>query len=94
MPHTSDFGNGSPTHSCGYGEVAGLLGLARSGSYVSGQKFIRLEATTLPAEFVTVMRTKSFRALGTVPTTLAGQGICWVPPPGRSTTCVTVIGVE
>ena len=30
-PQISDFGNGSPTHSCGYGEVAGLLGEARSG---------------------------------------------------------------
>ena len=55
---------------------------------------MRLEATTLPAEFVTVMRTKSFREVGTFPRTLAGQGICWVPPPGRSTTCVMLIGVE
>jgi hypothetical protein len=61
---------------------------------VFGQKFIRLDATTLPAELLTVMRTKSFRLPGTFPTTLAGQRICWVPPPGRLITCVTVIGVE
>ena len=76
MPHTSDLGNGSPTHSCGYGEVAGLSVVARSGSYVSGQNPIFSVATTLPPEFVTVRWTNFFRALGIVPTTLDGQGIC------------------
>ena len=37
--------------------------------------------------------TKSRRPDGTFPTTLAGQGTCWVPPPGRWTTWVMVSGV-
>ena len=63
MPHTLAFWNGSDAQNCGYGEVDGLSGVARSGLKVSGQNPVRSRATTVPLEFLTVSRTKSRKPL-------------------------------
>ena len=92
MPHTVPSWNGSAApHSCGYGDVGGLSGLARSGSNVSGHSVIRVVAITLPALFLMVRLMKFFSPFQPS-RTLAGSGLVCGGRPGWLMTWVMVTG--
>ena len=92
MPHTVPSWNGSAApHCCGYGDVGGLSGLARSGSKVSGHSVSRVVATTRPALFLMVRLMKFFSPFQPS-RTLAGSGLVCGGSPGWLITWVMVTG--